>query len=701
MFSISKKTVLALILFSIPTVISAGEYFYIADGERDLGHIELDITKEGFPCFDRERLLEWKIITPENMGELKEIGCINNKELYPLNISANLIEKINILTFIRLEPTEVKNDPRLAISNRDDGIPAILINYDANYQRYEGLRYARRKIKDNIEFELESGINLKKWRLRAKQYHNNEDMPQKRVKFSDIYLERDISAINSRLHMGDGYNNSFYLDSFPYRGIKLASDDNMFPSSQGAVLPWVYGVALTDAEVEVIQNGMTVYRTMVSPGDFVLRNIKLFDKSGFISMIVKESDGTSSYYDVPWNQLENLIDKDTWKYDISFGKFMSDSRMEESHPLFFQGGFGYGISTQNSLYGGALVSEGYYNHSFGIGQRLGQYGDVVLNHRVSKITSSEQGEVKGEKLRLQYSANFNKLNTSITANGDYFLQPHYNDFNNYANSAKSGYFCCDFYKKEYSYELSLQSLISPSQNLSFNINHEKYRGEQGKSTFYALTFTQSASLLSFDLDLAYNRYSTHKGEMRFDITFRIPLAKTGIKNTSVNLGYSYNPYDHYQKEISINGRKLDNNLNYQVAAQSGKKSKKTYRANARYRYAAGESGIRYISGTDYTRYSANSSGSLVFHSAGMTAGQTLGDTNALVYAKNHPDTELPDQMDVITNKRGYAIITGLIPYQVNAVSDEFAERDIFDDEPENEVVKVPTLGALSYYELVN
>ena len=696
-----KKTAIALMLFSIPGCINAGEFFFIAEGERDLGHIELDVTKEGFPCFDRKKLLEWKVITPESMGELKESGCISNRDLYPLNISASLIEKINILNFIHLKPTEIKNDPRLDIKNRDNGIPAILLNYDANYQRYEGSRYARRKTKDNIEIELESGINLKKWRLRAKQYHNNEEMPQKRVKFSDIYLERDISAINSRLRMGDGYNNTFYLDSFPYRGIKLASDDNMFPTSQGALLPWVYGVALTDAEVEIIQNGMTVYRTMVSPGDFVLRNIKLFDKSGFISMIVKESDGTSTYYDVPWNQLENIIDKDAWKYDVSFGKFMSNDRMEESHPLFFQGGFGYGISAQNSLYGGALVSPGYYNHSFGIGQRLGQYGDVVLNHRVSKISSPDQGEVKGEKLHLQYNAKFNKLSTSITANGNYFLQPHYNDFNSYANSAKSGYFCCEFFKKEYSYELSLQSLITPSQNLSFNINHEKYGGEQGKSTYYALTFTQSSSLLSFDLNLAYNRYSTYKNEMRFDITFRIPLAKVGIKNTSMNLGYSYNPYDHYKKEISINGRKFNNNLNYQVAAQSGKKGKATYRANARYRYAAGESGIRYISGTDYVRYSANSTGSLVFHGAGVTAGQTLGDTNALVYARNHPDTEIPDQMDVITDKRGYAIITGLIPYQVNSVSDEFDENKFLDDNPANEVVKVPTLGALSYYELVN
>ncbi|TQI79743.1 outer membrane usher protein [Serratia fonticola] len=691
---------ISFMLLIFPCFVNAGEYFYVSQDERDIGYIELDMAQDGFPCFDRRKLLEWQIISQENINEVKESGCIKVKDLYPLNITVTLIEKVNLLIFTLLQSSEVKNDARLAIANRDEGIPAILLNYDVNYKKYEGARYTRRKRKDNLIVELESGINYQQWRLRSKQYHDNEDMRQERITFADLYIERDISAINSRLHIGEGYNNTFYLSSFPYRGIKLASDDNMFPSSQGAVLPWVYGVAISDAEVEIRQSGKPVYRTMVPAGDFVLRNIKLFDKSGYISMTVKESDGSINYYDVPWNRLDNILDKAMWKYDVSFGKFMSNERTEESNPVFFQAGAGYGLSTQSSLFGGALLSPGYYSHSIGIGQRLNQYGDITVDHQYSSIVSAEQKKINGEKLRLQYVTNFSKANTSVRMNGEYYLQPHFNDFNSYSYNSKSNYYCCDYYKKEYGFDLSINSMMSASQNLTFNINQEKYQAPYGKRTFYSLKLMQYMSNLSFDLDMSYYQYATQKNEMRFGITFRIPLKKLGVDNTSLNVGYSYNPYDFYQTELGVSGRHLNNNLNYQVMARNGKQSRASYQANANYRYAAGESGIRYSSGTDYALYSVRSAGSLVAHQAGITLGPTLGETNALVYSQKHPNATLPDQIDVVTDNRGYAIIPDLIPYQLNVVNDAIGQELEF-GEPIDEVVKVPTLGALSYYELIN
>ncbi|HHQ4314482.1 TPA: hypothetical protein ACSP7Z_005213, partial [Serratia fonticola] len=49
---------------------NAGEYFYISQGDRDIGHIELDMADDGFPCFDRQKLMEWEILSPTNMSEV-------------------------------------------------------------------------------------------------------------------------------------------------------------------------------------------------------------------------------------------------------------------------------------------------------------------------------------------------------------------------------------------------------------------------------------------------------------------------------------------------------------------------------------------------------------------------------------------------------------------------------------------------------
>lgn len=681
--------------------IYANENFWVSADERDLGNAVLEINEKGFPCFNKEHLLQWKIITPQDLENINDSECITSKDLYPLNIATSVLTGANILIFSSIASTNVSVDPRLAINNRDNGIPALLLNYDLNQKKYAGKRYARRKKKNNLVAELNSGINYQQWRLRSKQSYDNEDQERHGIILTDIYAEKDIPEINSRLHIGDGYNDAFYLASFPYRGIRLSSDDGMFPSSQGAVLPWVYGVANSDAEVEILQNGSTVYRTMVSPGEFFLKNINLFDKSGSITMIIKESDGSTNYYDVPWNQLDTIFDKNAWRYDISAGHFMDYNDEEIIRPPFFQGGGGYGISKHSSLHGGILVSHGYIHSSFGIGQKLNQYGDITLNYQNSQVKSPTKNSIKGDKLKLQYSANLSQINSSIRLNGNYYLNPNFNDFSSFAYGSKTDDYCCEYYAKKYGFDFSINSSLNASQNILINISQEKYVKDQGKRTLYSMQFMQTLPIISFDLNLSYHQYKTQKNETQVGITFRIPLKKIGFNNTSLNLGYSNDPYNLHQSDIGFSGRQLDNDLNYRVTAKHGKKSNMSYSGSANYRYASGDSAIRYQSGENYALYSANVAGSVVAHRGGITLAPTLGDTNALVYASKHPNTAIPEQVNVITDRNGYAIITNLLPYRVNTVRDDFSYEAIFADEADNSVSKVPTLGALSYYELAN
>ncbi len=680
----------------------AKENFWVSVGERDVGNVALELNNKGFPCFNKEQLLQWEIIAQQDLEQANSTDCLTAKDLYPLNIAVSVIDHINILIFSYMESTEVSVDPRLAIDKRDTGIPALLLNYDINYKKYAGLRYARKKTKNNLVAEVHSGINYRQWRLRAKQFYNNEDQQQPTIKLREIHAEKDIPELNSRLHIGDGYSSPFYLSGFPYRGVRLSSDDGMFPLAHGPILPWVYGVANSDAEVEILQNGSTVHRTMVTPGEFFLRNIKLFDKSGAITMIVKESDGSTTYYDVPWSQLDSIFDKSAWRYDLSLGHFMDYDAVDMmTKPLFLQGGGGYGISKNSSLHGGILLSQGYFNSSVGIGKRLNQYGDIVVNYQSSQVKSPENKNIKGDKIRLQYAANINQINTSIMLNGDYYPTPNFNDFNSFSYGKDSYYFCCEYYAKKYGFNFSINSSLNSSQNLRVNINQEKYKKDQGMRTLYSMQFMQTSPTISFDVDLSYYQYKTQKNETQFGITFRIPLKKIGIDNTSLNMGYSYDHYNLYQSDVGFSGRQFDNNLNYRVSAKHGKNTGMNYSGNANYRYDSGESAVRYQSGKDYSLYSVQTAGSIIAHRNGITLGQTLGGTNALVYSRKHPNTAIPEQVNVITDRNGYAIITDLKPYRVNTLRDDFSQEVIFFDEPDNSVSKVPTLGALSYYELVN
>lgn len=59
---------------------------------------------------------------------------------------------------------------------------------------------------------------------------------------------------------------AIFFDSVSFRGVQLASDDNMLPDSLKGFAPVVRGIAKSNAQITIKQNGYTIYQTYVSPG---------------------------------------------------------------------------------------------------------------------------------------------------------------------------------------------------------------------------------------------------------------------------------------------------------------------------------------------------------------------------------------------------------------------------------------------------
>src|SRR5690606_39639269 len=68
---------------------------------------------------------------------------------------------------------------------------------------------------------------------------------------SDLWAERDLQSLRSRLTLGDTFTDSSVFDSMQMRGVQLRSDDEMLPYSQRSYAPVVRGVAASNARVEV------------------------------------------------------------------------------------------------------------------------------------------------------------------------------------------------------------------------------------------------------------------------------------------------------------------------------------------------------------------------------------------------------------------------------------------------------------------
>ncbi|EDV3185033.1 fimbria/pilus outer membrane usher protein, partial [Salmonella enterica subsp. diarizonae] len=91
-----------------------------------------------------------------------------------------------------------------------------------------------------------------------------------------------------KLTVGQSYLNSAIFDAFRFTGVTLASDDRMLPPSLQGYAPQISGIANSNAQVTVSQNGRILYQTRVSPGPFVLPNLSQ-NISGNLDVTLRES----------------------------------------------------------------------------------------------------------------------------------------------------------------------------------------------------------------------------------------------------------------------------------------------------------------------------------------------------------------------------------------------------------------------------
>ncbi|MGS9668608.1 fimbria/pilus outer membrane usher protein, partial [Salmonella enterica subsp. enterica serovar Infantis] len=76
--------------------------------------------------------------------------------------------------------------------------------------------------------------------------------------------------------------------SVPFRGLQLTYDDQMQPNSQRGYAPTIRGIARSNAQVIVRQNGYIAYQTAVSPGEFEINDMIPTCSNGDYDVTVKE-----------------------------------------------------------------------------------------------------------------------------------------------------------------------------------------------------------------------------------------------------------------------------------------------------------------------------------------------------------------------------------------------------------------------------
>lgn len=126
----------------------------------------------------------------------------------------------------------------------------------------------------------------------------------------------------------------------------------MYPESLRGYAPVVRGIARSNAQITIRQNGYTIYQTEVAAGPFEINDLYPTGSSGDLYVTIKESNGSEQHQIVPFASLPVLQREGYLSYSITGGEYRAyDSDIEKQK--FGQFTLIYGLPYGTTVYGEA------------------------------------------------------------------------------------------------------------------------------------------------------------------------------------------------------------------------------------------------------------------------------------------------------------------------------------------------------------
>lgn len=581
----------------------------------------------------------------------------------------------------------------------DQGLSAALLNYSfSGSNTLNNNSNNRSKTNDSYYLNLRSGLNFGAWRLRNYSTYNSRN-GNNNWQNLDTYAQKDIQSLKGQLTLGDSSTPSDVFNSVLYRGIQLNSDDNMYPDSLKGFAPVVRGIAQSNAQVTVRQNGYIIYQTYVSAGAFTITDLYPTSSSGDLEIAITESDGTVRRSTQSFSAVPVMLREGRLKYSVTAGQYRSNASAA-SKPSFMQSTLIYGLPYDYTLYGGLLASGKYNATTVGIGHTLEGWGAVSVDATQAHAKLRNGSSHQGQSYRFLYSKTINTTDTTFTLAGYRYSTSGYYDFQE-ANEIDPDNFnnWRGTSTKRSKTQLSINQSFGDKGNFYLN-GYQQSFWRQNKYE-RSLTAGYDLSYRSINYGLAYTFTQTpldtgrNNKDQQLSFKVQFPLGKT-LPNSWASYNFNASKQGSSAHDVGLSGTALaDNNLSYSIQqryANQGVGS--SGNANANYKGTYGEARIGYNYDTRSQQVNYNLQGGIVAHPYGVTLSQQHGETMALVRAPDAAGAKVKNTTGVKTDSRGYAVVPYLSTYRKNRVAlDTATLTDDVDIEINTKTV-IPTKGAL-------
>lgn len=634
-------------------------------------------TRSLQPCFSVSELAKLGIKT-ENYPNLSAGGkCADLSAIPSASASFHVRNQQLLLSIPQVALGQI---PRGYIDPKeyDEGITAGLLNYSANVSQ----SFARQKGEEDSSSQyinLRPGFNVGAWRVRNYSTWNRNTTGQtENTEFTSVYTyaQRDIIALKSDLTVGQSTTPADVFDSVPYTGAQLNSDSDMLPESERGYAPVVRGTAHSNALVMVRQNGYIIYQNTVAPGAFEINDLYPTGSSGDLQVTVKETDGSESHFVVPYASVPVLQREKHLKYSVTAGQYRSYDSSVEKTP-FAQASAIYGLPYGVTAYGGVQGSSRYQSLAIGVGKNFGDLGafSIDVTHAKALLKNSEAS--RGRSWRVRYSKDVATTGTNFSLAGyRYNSQGFYTLQDTLESWTDSSDWSAPQQKQARAEATVDQTLPEGWGSVTLSMVKETYWDNSQDMTSLSVNYNNNWHDVSYTLSYSRNKntYSTDDNDRdvsndnQFSLSVSVPLDHW-MHNTWATMNMN-NSKDGSTYNLGLNGTALDNdNLSWNVQQGVGSASSANSTSlNADYKGTYGEV-TGNASQDKYQRtVSAGIQGGIVAHADGITLGQPLGETIALIKAPGTHGTFVANQTGVETDYRGYTVVPFVTAYRHNLLT---------------------------------
>lgn len=312
---------------------------------------------------------------------------------------------------------------------------------------------------------------------------------------------------------------------------------------------------------------------------------------------------------------------------------------------------------------------------------------------------------RGAMWRLRYAKAFAEIESSLSLLAQYYPKQRYRTFRDAISQQAiswwgwmDGEFIGEFEsEKKTHYELRYNQYLTESNSIYLTFSKEKLRGRKKGESSVELGFSGSWGDIDYSVYGEYSRPAWGKEEAQINFTVSIPLDFLSMPRVKLNLDNTRTKNGNNIRRVGLSGTALDDySLNYSLDASQQRNKGTSVDASADYQYNAGELRMGYSQGRGYRQQNVDVTGSVMLWQAGITLGQSLGETLAIVQIPDSPGISVDNQYGTTTDGQGAAVVSNLTPYRVNRLTLNSWDLPPGITLPENEQEVVPTAGAIMF-----